>query len=208
MEDRTHREKRKEDITSIAWKLFLEHGYRDTTMSDIADAADLSRKTLYQYFKSKEEIALEIEIHVFENFIELMEEHFPKMKGSGYEKLAQYFEIIDAILDKYRDAIQFTGLFDFHIKDKYIIEPPVEKFLQLIAKSSTYLRDIIEAGIQDGSLKETLNPELAAETINDSWLYLAQRVFSRPDNINKFKEVISRQEISYQMMLFEEALKK
>lgn len=199
--------KRKMEISRVAWALFLERGYRETTMTDIARAANLSRKTLYQYFKSREEIALEIEVGLFRDFIELMEEQTPKMTGNGYQKAVRYFELIDKNLDGYKEAIQFTGLFDFQIRGKYSVEPPVEEFIRLIAKSGSYLKGIIEEGIKDGSIRSTLDPAMTSETINDSWLYLAQKAFARPNSINPGKEAMSRNEITLQLHLFQAALK-
>ncbi len=37
-------------------RLFLERGFEATTLDDIAGAADVSRRTLFHYFASKEEI--------------------------------------------------------------------------------------------------------------------------------------------------------
>lgn len=46
----------KKSILDTAEKLFSEKGIRQTTMDDIAKAADYSKSTLYVYFKSKDEI--------------------------------------------------------------------------------------------------------------------------------------------------------
>ncbi|WP_404710730.1 TetR/AcrR family transcriptional regulator [Sphingomonas sp. MMS24-J13] len=37
-------------------RLFLERGFEETTLDDIATAADVSRRSLFHYFASKEEI--------------------------------------------------------------------------------------------------------------------------------------------------------
>jgi AcrR family transcriptional regulator len=43
-------------IQSEGIRLFLEHGFEETTLDDIAGAASVSRRTLFHYFASKEEI--------------------------------------------------------------------------------------------------------------------------------------------------------
>lgn len=43
-------------IIETAHKLFLRHGYKKVTMSDIAEALDVSRPTLYASFQNKEAI--------------------------------------------------------------------------------------------------------------------------------------------------------
>lgn len=53
--------KRKETLDRIAsagLKLFIQHGYDSTTLDDIAEAAGISRRTFFYYFKSKEDVLL------------------------------------------------------------------------------------------------------------------------------------------------------
>lgn len=45
-------------IQAEAIRLFLERGFETTTLDDIAEAADVSRRSLFHYFESKEEIVL------------------------------------------------------------------------------------------------------------------------------------------------------
>lgn len=46
----------RERIASAALKLFTERGYDETTLDGIAEAADVSRRTIFAYYESKEEI--------------------------------------------------------------------------------------------------------------------------------------------------------
>ena len=53
--------KRRETLQRIAQTgldLFIAKGYEETTLDDIAAAADISRRTFFHYFKSKDEILL------------------------------------------------------------------------------------------------------------------------------------------------------
>jgi AcrR family transcriptional regulator len=49
-------EERKEKILQTALKVFAREGYRDSNLSLIAQECGISRPTIYQYFKDKEEI--------------------------------------------------------------------------------------------------------------------------------------------------------
>jgi AcrR family transcriptional regulator len=46
----------RETIVRVALELFAERGYDETTLAEIADAADVSPRTIFSYFDSKEEI--------------------------------------------------------------------------------------------------------------------------------------------------------
>lgn len=48
--------KTKDLMIDVARQLFARFGVQNTTMNDIADAANRGRRTLYTYFKNKEEI--------------------------------------------------------------------------------------------------------------------------------------------------------
>lgn len=60
--NRKTREKlnRKSDILDAAERIFFKKGFENSTMDDIALAAEFTKKTLYSYFKSKEDIYYEI----------------------------------------------------------------------------------------------------------------------------------------------------
>lgn len=59
---------KKEKILHGALQAFSEYGYRNTTMDIIAEQADVAKRTLYNYFKTKEELF----VYVNENGIEML----------------------------------------------------------------------------------------------------------------------------------------
>lgn len=59
LRERKRRETTKR-IRAAGLKLFAEKGYDATTLDDIAAAADISRRTFFYYFKSKEDILLSL----------------------------------------------------------------------------------------------------------------------------------------------------
>ncbi|MGG7618081.1 TetR/AcrR family transcriptional regulator [Bacillus coreaensis] len=48
--------KRREQILSVALSLFFKKGYKNTKISDIAEAANISKGLVYRYFENKAEI--------------------------------------------------------------------------------------------------------------------------------------------------------
>jgi AcrR family transcriptional regulator len=60
--ERKEREKqqRKEEIIQAAEQVFISKGFENSTMDDIAAKAELSKGTLYLYFKSKEDLHMAV----------------------------------------------------------------------------------------------------------------------------------------------------
>lgn len=50
------REKKKDRILQAAVRLFARRGIADTKMEDVAKAADIAKGTIYEYFKSRDEL--------------------------------------------------------------------------------------------------------------------------------------------------------
>ncbi|MEP1554030.1 MAG: TetR/AcrR family transcriptional regulator [Paraglaciecola sp.] len=56
-------EEKKHQILQAATEVFGTYGYKKTSMQDIADALDISRPALYQYYKNKEAVFLALVEH-------------------------------------------------------------------------------------------------------------------------------------------------
>jgi len=52
--------RRRNEISNAAVQLFLQKGFTETTMREIAAAAQIGKSTLYDYFKTKDEVLLTV----------------------------------------------------------------------------------------------------------------------------------------------------
>ena len=51
-------DRRRHEIFAKTVNLFIEKGFRETSMREIAEAAEMGKSSLYDYFKTKDEILL------------------------------------------------------------------------------------------------------------------------------------------------------
>lgn len=114
VQERREREKeyRKNQILSAAEKLFLTYGYENVTMDGIAKECELSKGTLYLYYKSKEELfytlvikEMDILINMFRESIKNEDDLINKLRNIGktyldfYYKYPGYFKILNYMGD-------------------------------------------------------------------------------------------------------------
>src|ERR1700676_4004658 len=67
----------RDTIARVALELFAERGYDHTTLAEIADAADVSTRTIFAYFQSKEDILFCDEPAFFDELKRALEQRPP-----------------------------------------------------------------------------------------------------------------------------------
>ena len=98
------KERTREAISTAAIRLFLEHGYDEVSISQVAEAAEVSRRTLFAYFPAKDDL-------VVQRFADHETEsgRVVRQRPDGQSPLAALRE---RHLDGLRDRDPVTGLSD------------------------------------------------------------------------------------------------
>lgn len=107
---------KRDEIKETALKLFAQKGYTGCSMQEIADAVGLNKATLYFYFKSKDDLFLNILVEESEFFLYSVQETLASFKEGTIEEffrdLTNYFVIhakIEGILFWKRSFLMTLG---------------------------------------------------------------------------------------------------
>jgi AcrR family transcriptional regulator len=108
IKDRKEREKlaRKETILDAAREVFFKNGFQATTMDQIAEAAELSKGSLYLHFPTKEELYVAIHIEG----LELLHDRFRKAVKGVEDWETRLRNIGRAYYDFYREEKNYSQI--------------------------------------------------------------------------------------------------
>ncbi len=159
----TKEKKTKRDrILDAAYTLFIDKGYWDTKIINIADAAGIGKGTVYEYFESKGAIFLELfKTRVaagYENLSELLSTEI-----SCEKKIKKYIDIEIENASKYTFSKSF--LLDMMMKSDAFRNPElIHSIHRLVSQKFQIMFQIIENGIRDGEFYKT-DPLLATISV-------------------------------------------
>ncbi len=187
--ERKEREKehRKEEIVDAAEKIFFEKGLQAATMDEIAEKAELSKGTLYLYYKSKEDLYLAVLMRGFE-VLHGMFETDSQEESDVVRTLIRYQQTYFEFFQKHRKyfrMLHFLQSPHFHkqVSPEMMQECSLEN--QKIWRLATGL---IERGIKE----KVIIPELKAiEVLIILWSSATQLMIRIDNESDRWKETMN-----------------
>ena len=150
--------RRRHEIFHQVVNVLVKKGFHETSMQEIAQAAGLGKSTLYDYFKTKDEIL----IYFFEDQLNDTTEEAQKIalqNLSADKRLRQ-------VLEKYIESLQANkNLFLKLMQEAQRLKPESQKLVQ--EKRHAYqdlVRALIDEGVREGIFRK-VNSLLAARLL-------------------------------------------
>jgi AcrR family transcriptional regulator len=129
-------------VLRTAAQIFSRRGFHQTTLADIADELHIAKPTLYHYFKSKDEILLEVQ----QMAIAQMLDADVDANATGREQIRAFFHrYVEMIADDFGTCLIMTGVLPLLAENRKLVRKG-SKSIELI------LRDMLDRGIADGSI--------------------------------------------------------
>lgn len=146
-------------LVDVARQLFAKKGVEDTTMNDIAQASKKGRRTLYTYFKSKEQIYMA----VVESELEMLSTQMEKAASKPVSPDKKILELIMTHLDAIKMVVYRNGTLraDF-FRDIWRVEAMRKEFDR---KETVLFRRVLHEG-KEQNLFDIDNVEITADILH------------------------------------------
>ncbi len=206
--DRREREKqmRRESIIDAAEKMFFAKGIAASTVDEIAEASELSKGTVYLYFKTKEELYMAIVERCMHQLIDMFHEAVGSAE-SGLEKVKALGKAMFAYYEKC--PCHFSALFYHHENVPMELDLDDPHLVPLVEDMNTMAEVSFEAiriGVADGTIRPDLDPKKASFAIYSMVLGLIRMVAVEDKYLLKKFGLNGKDLIAYAFDLIEHAL--
>ncbi|WP_249411659.1 MULTISPECIES: TetR/AcrR family transcriptional regulator [Marinomonas] len=181
----------RDKIINIAETLFIENGFADTQMKDIAAATGMSRNTLYRYYQDKYDLGFAILVVVLTRKIDIYESIIEKIKARHYSNIREGLGVLmQAYSDpQYEDDDRFIAEFDGYYAGSRIPTEFREKLTQLLPETvSQSLSDIVALGQAEGSIRTDIPAAYLAVTLFNAVPTFFRRMLLRKDALMEIEQ--------------------
>ena len=139
-------------ILKASRKLFLEKGFNQVTVSQIAQNAALSKGAIYLYFRSKEEIYAQILLNDIEKFHREVLLVF-KEERSASEIIADFADFYVNFFLTDRELFRILISFMLHTNNVGFTEEMNKRVIQETNKTISIIERILRSGVASGEFK-------------------------------------------------------
>ena len=161
--------------------MFAQKGLNQTTMAHVAAAAGVGKGTLYAYFKSKDELFLQVFDENVRAVMESVKILVTDLSGSPAQRLKA---VNEAVLEGICEILPYYGLFmEFWAASALPEMRPKVKavFKSVYASFRNVIRLLIDDGIEKGAFLPDSDSEALASGLVGMWDAMGLQAWFDPD---------------------------
>ena len=182
LEQENIKNQKKEDVIGAALKVFCEQGIDNTKMTDIAEQANIGIASLYRYFKTKPDIAVEAACRLWQEEIKTINE-FSSAKVqravTGKEQVESILQLFLELYYYHKEFLKFLDEFDRYIVKEQVPLENLKEYEKSIIDLKTVMITAIERGRRDGSIRKDFDAEKYYFSTTHALMTLCQKLVLR-----------------------------
>jgi len=194
---------RREFILGATRKLFADKGVETVSMDDIAAAADYTRRTIYNYFASFDEICLTIYIQDQNSRWEKQQAAIAAA-GTGLAKLHAWADALCLYRKQNPHYGSLEAYWDFHgMQGRGLSRSLFARFKKINNELAQGLREIFRLGSRDKTMRADLDVDLCIS----QFLYSYRAILRRAESSSySFAQFEPDQYVKHYLELFTRAI--
>ncbi|MCO5356978.1 TetR/AcrR family transcriptional regulator [Acidovorax kalamii] len=154
-------DRKRDAIVQAAIAEFREHGFSGTSMDRVAAAADVSKRTVYNHFPSKDELFEAILDHLWDRSHSLADVAYDAARPLR----AQLLAVLEQKMELLNDA-SFIDLSRVAIAEMMHTPERAQAMVTRLSEKEEGLPRWIRAAQQDGALRAGVDPQYAAHQLH------------------------------------------
>ncbi|MBM7647702.1 AcrR family transcriptional regulator [Bacillus ectoiniformans] len=145
----------KEAIIDQSIELFAEKGFKETSIQDIMNELNVTKGTFYYYFKSKEQLLMEIHLQYIERLLDQQEAIINDHACSNHQKLKQIIFGLIRDIDKegFRAKVFFREI-------RHLTNEHLDRIMPLRDQFRYNIQKVVEAGMEAGEFRSDLPADI------------------------------------------------
>ncbi len=153
---------RRERMREEGFRLFAERGIEAVPMLDVARACHLGIATLYRYYSTKLDLALDIAAcrwSAFADEIEAMRERLGVARMTAAEELRCYLDCYIGLYRDHRDLLCFHRSFTGYVRTEGATPEQLRPYLDAVGVFAALFHGLYEKCKTDGTVRTELSEE-------------------------------------------------
>ena len=178
--------KTKSEFIKNARTIFMDKGISEAYMDDIAIASGKTRRTIYRYFNTKEDLAYEVLIEVLNEWNDYQLNLNKTLEGKGLIQLKDFLYGLVFYMKTKIPLMTFLAEFDYYFKDSNTSSIDIEilkRFESIIHVSDDIIETLLDKGVDDHSIVLKKSKQMIVATISNILWGFGQRVAVRGESL-------------------------
>jgi AcrR family transcriptional regulator len=173
----------KRKVIAAAVELFNQHGVENATMEQIAEGADISRGTLYNYFPSKDAV---VNAYLQQTFQDRSEDRVTGLRQLPDTRTRLHYLFTLLVEGVQRQKQIFEVFMVYRMKQVISLRPLEEKERSGL---SQLVHEIITLGQQDHELRSDLEEDLLAGLFEYALIAAIKPLYLQPETYDQEKSI-------------------
>ena len=177
---------RRDRVLRATRQLLSRKGVDEVSMDDIARAAGYTRRTIYNYFKSSDEVFLTLFVEDQETRWAYQQERV-RDADTGMAKLRAWATALCRYRETHPHYGHLEGYWDFHgVHPTRVRKAVFASFRKINDQLADGLREVFRLGVADGTMRPDLDVDLCISQFLYSFRAIAQRAESSAYSFAEF----------------------